>query len=281
MKGTDRLILMIVPMVALAVGFWILVLAPKVKEAGELQTRSAELQTAIDASEAEIAASELARAAFPGNYADLVSLGAAVPEKDEQATLIQTFAGLARDESVNFRSFELVPGPGVGQAVSAEAAVPADPAAAQPEVAATPAVTAAPATEATAAALPIGSTVGPAGLPVTPYKLDYKGRFFDLADLFAGLDDGVDVRAKASAPPVVHGRLITIDGFVLKEDEDRGFPTVSAELNVTTYLVPEDQGIAAGATPTGPAPLGSAAADATVTSTSTGAAVPPTATVTP
>ncbi len=34
MKGTDRLILLALPLLALAIGFWMLVLAPKGKEAG-------------------------------------------------------------------------------------------------------------------------------------------------------------------------------------------------------------------------------------------------------
>ena len=41
--------------------------------------------------------------------------------------------------------------------------------------------------------LPIGATVGPAGLPVTPYDLKYFGEFFDMADFFASLDERVEV----------------------------------------------------------------------------------------
>ena len=39
MKASDRTILVILPLIALAIGFYLLVLAPKQKEAGELQDR--------------------------------------------------------------------------------------------------------------------------------------------------------------------------------------------------------------------------------------------------
>ena len=45
---------------------------------------------------------------------------------------------------------------------------------------------------------------------------------------------------------------MTIDGFSLTGDPLRGFPRVQADFSVTTYLVPPEQGISAGATPGGP-----------------------------
>ena len=49
---------------------------------------------------------------------------------------------------------------------------------------------------------------------------------------------------------------ITIDGFSLTADPKRGFPSVAADIAVTTFVVPPEQGIAAGANPAGPAPAG-------------------------
>ena len=110
-------------------------------------------------------------------------------------------------------------------------------------------------TEASAASLPIGATVGPAGLPVMPYDLTYFGRFFDMADVFADLDDRVQAR-DGKRGLKTDGRLITIDGFALTADPKRGFPSVAADIAVTTFVVPPEQGIAAGANPAGPAPAG-------------------------
>ena len=139
--------------------------------------------------------------------------------------------------------------------------------------------TGATATEATAATLPIGATVGVAGLPITPYTLTYYGGFFDMAGLFNDLDSRVTV-SDGGSKPVSHGRLMTIDGFALTADPIKGFPRVAAEVAVTTYMVPDDQGTAAGATPAGPAPPGSPDAPVPVSS-STASSPAATATVTP
>ena len=45
---------------------------------------------------------------------------------------------------------------------------------------------------------------------------------------------------------------MTIDGFGFKGDAEEGFETLTASLAVTTFVTPADQGLTAGATPTGP-----------------------------
>ena len=58
----------------------------------------------------------------------------------------------------------------------------------------------------------------------------------------------------------VNGRLLTVDGFALAPEQSAAgaslsaTPTLTADLSVTTYLTPADQGITAGATLSGPAP---------------------------
>ena len=36
--------------------------------------------------------------------------------------------------------------------------------------------------------LPIGATVGTAGLPVMPYEMEFEGGFFEIADFFGAVD---------------------------------------------------------------------------------------------
>ena len=115
------------------------------------------------------------------------------------------------------------------------------------------------ATEATAATVPIGATVGPAGLPVMPYDLTFTGGFFEVADFLDDLDDMVHV---ADAGLGVKGRLLTVDGFSLTPVDDQvatgkgaaADPQLSVSLAATTYLTPAEQGLVAGATPAAPAP---------------------------
>ena len=273
MKASDRLVLIALPLAALAIGFWLLVIGPKRSEVSELDKQVGTLETRVATAESEVAAAEASREAFPENYADLVSLGAAVPEGDDQATLVRNLSGLARRSDVSLRGFTV-------DSDGAAAAPPTPPPAtapAAPEGEETETV-AAPATEAAAAVLPLGATVGPAGLPVTPYTIKYFGDFFDTADLFAAIDSRVEVK-RSTEQPAVDGRLMTIDGFVMTADPVSGFPRVQTDMSVTTYLVPADQGIDAGASAAGPDPtLTTTAPAATSTSSSTST---PTAAVTP
>jgi hypothetical protein len=276
MRGADRLIVIALPLVAVAVGFWLLVLAPKQREAGELGDRVSALQQEQSAALAEAQAAEQAKASFARNYGDLVSLGAAVPEEDDQASLIEDLRAVGRQNSATFRSFTVTPGAGAAAAAPAPTTTTTTDTSSSSTDSATTTTSTTTATEADAAALPLGATVGPAGLPVTPYDLEYTARFFDMADVFNDLNGFVTLDRKGRTK--VHGRLLTLDGFSLSADTEKGFPMMKAELAVTTYLVPADQGVAAGATPTGPAPV-------TTTTTSTDAATStastPTATVTP
>jgi Tfp pilus assembly protein PilO len=121
-----------------------------------------------------------------------------------------------------------------------------------------------PATEASAANVPIGSSVGPGGLSTLPYGLSFQGSFFDITNFFSGLDSLIDVR-DGGAMVSADGRLMTVDGFSLSlldttagtsstASPAGGSPQLQASLAVTTYVTPSDQGLTAGASPSGPAP---------------------------
>lgn len=276
MRGNDRLILVALPLVALIAGVWFLLISPKRDEANELQTQIETTQAAISAAEDQIAVSEAARDEYPRNYGELVKLGRAVPEDDDQSTLVYDMAEMGDHNDLDFRSFVVVPGSGVEPPPEPAPVAPTedqsvDTAAAEDGTA--PAPEPAPATEAAAATLPIGATIGPAGLPVTPYEFKYTGNFFNVADFLHEIDGTVTTEA---GQPVVHGRLMTIDGFSLSGDQLTGFPNVEANFAVTTYIVPPEQGLAGGATPAGPAPV----AEGSPSTVSTGTATDPTATPT-
>lgn len=264
MRGTDRTILVVIPLIALAIGFYLLVISPKRTESADLQERIDTLNTSIEASQSQIAAAEAAREAFPENYGRLVTLGRAVPEDSGQSTFIFDMAGFGKQNDVEFRGFEVTAG-GTGSGATPPPAPAPEPDAGadgkggsseepQPEPAPAPAV----ATEATAATLPLGATIGSAGLPIVPYEFRFHGNFFDMASFFHDIDQSVTVSEK-SGKPKVEGRLVTIDSFELTGDPEQGFPDVEATFDVTTYVVPPEQGISAGATPAGPAPAGSPA----------------------
>jgi Tfp pilus assembly protein PilO len=252
LTASHRLIITIVAVAALAVAFWMLALSPKREETKKLGAKVQKLETSLAQHQGEIAEGEDARAEFSGNYRQLVVMGKAVPGDDDTASLLVQLNKISANAEVKFNSFEL------NESSGGEAPPPAP----APEGGAGAAVMTP--TEAVAATMPLGASIGPAGLAVMPYNLKFNGKFFQIGDFIKGLDSLVKTR---NQNVTVTGRLLTIDGFSLTADQNRGFPYLEASFGIKTYLVPPEEGVTAGATPESPA-----ASSATPVSTSIGGA---------
>jgi Tfp pilus assembly protein PilO len=276
---------------AAIVAFWLLALAPKRQEASSLKEDVDQLHSQLAEDQQAVAAGEQARRSFPDDYRKLVVLGKAVPADGDQASLLVQLQQLADKSGVSFQSIDLsdttssaasgssVPPPtssapdGSSTPASSTSSSPSTDSSASSTTSTTTTSTtttaaAAPAaTEASAAALPIGASIGPAGLPVMPYDLTFTGDYFQIADFMKSLNGLVHLRHGAID---VTGRLLTVDAFTLApiQSESQGLtpiPTLTAELSVTTYLTPDEQGLTGGATPTGPAPSTATPASAVAT----------------
>ncbi len=258
MSDSNRLLIAGGVLVAVLVGFWLLLLAPKREESAAVATKVEGLESQVAEVRLQADAAEEAKAGFAEDYEQLVLLGKAVPGDDDTASFMVQLDRIATEAGVSFRSLEL------NDAAGAEAPVPAPAPAPTTDPAATAAPAAVPPTEASAAGLPIGATIGPAGLGVMPYTLIFRGKFFDIADFIAGLDKLVET---TNGRLDANGRLVTVDGFSLMADENAGFPVLKGKFAVTTYLTPAGQGVTAGATPAAPAP--STAPPITPTTTTT------------
>ncbi len=263
MSSRNRIFLIILPLLAAAIAFWLLLLSPKREEAAELEVQASDLSAQVAEQEQLAVGAEAARKDFPRAYRRLVVLGKAAPEDDDTSSLLVQLDTISRESGVRFISLTTES--------SGEEAPP--PAPVEPQ---TPAQTAAgdeqrvenveqgqaatvapppPATETQASLLPIGASIGPAGLPVMRYALNFEGDFFKLADFVDGLD--AMVRTDPDGRVGVRGRLITVDSFELSPVADTvtsGTPELSASFTITTFLTPADEGATAGASPTGPAP---------------------------
>jgi len=247
MNSTNRLIVAILVIAALAVAFWVLLLGPKRQEVDELSQRVDTLNSGLVQAQSEVVVAEEAKRAFPADYRQLVSLGEAVPEGDETSSLLVELSTIARDSKVSFEGLRLS-NEGAAPVEGIATEVPTEPPTAEAS-GAVPAAAAVPPTEATASLLPLGSTIGPAGLAVMPYNLTFSGNFFQIADFIAGVDQLIGTEVEKVG---VKGRLVTIDGFSLDPREE-GDETLDVSFVVTTYVTPPDQGVTAGATPTEPA----------------------------
>jgi hypothetical protein len=266
-KRNEQILLVSLGLVGVIVGFWMVVLSPKRDEASKLADQVDQLQSSLQDAQSTVAAGEAARGSFGIHYRRLVVLGKAVPADDDQASLLVQLQNQASRSGVQFRTIDLSEG---SDATSTAAPVPAPPPAdssstdSSSSTTSTDISSSVPATEAAASTLPIGASVGPAGLPVMAYHLSFTGEFFQIADFMRRVDSMVHTRG---GEVDVRGRLLTVNGFTLEPTDDAGSltnPVLTAGVDVTTYLTPADQGLTGGATPTGPS-----SATPTLASTST------------
>lgn len=241
MSASNRVIVAMLAVAALAVAFWILLLSPKRAEVGKLDRQVAQQEESLSLHRSEVQRGLEAERTFPIEYQNLVVLGKAAPADDDTASLLVQLNRIAEHARVRFQTFALAPAGGEAPAPEAPEA-----ASAEGEPASYPSPT-----EVAASTLPLGASIGPAGLAVMPYTLTFNGSFFDLADFIHGLDSLVETK---NSEVDVTGRLITINGFDLAADSNKGFPQLEASFTVTTFLVPPDQGVTAGASPTSPEP---------------------------
>lgn len=229
MRAVDRAVIWLLAAVVAAGAFWFGVMGPRRDESSRLAREVSKVRGEVDEARRLVAAGAEAREAFTDHYRTVIGLGKAVPEDADTASLLVQIGDLSERAGAELRGVQLAQQrSGKGPAGAAEA------------------------TEEVAATLPIGAAIGPAGLPVMPYTVEFRGGFFEVANLIEQIDRRVRERRDRLD---VRGRLLTVDGFSLTRDPRRGFPSLTASLSVTSYLTPPSQGVTAGATAGGPAPV--------------------------
>ena len=273
MKGSDKAVLLGV-LIAIVLGvFFLKVLSPKRSEVTSLKKDIAGLQGQVDSARQAADAGEAARKNYPAYYGRLVTMGKAAPAAADTSSLLVQLNHVSQDNKIKFNSLTLdassgttasaTPPPTSGSTSSSttSTSTTTTPSSSSSSGSATPAsatTTPTAATEATAANLPIGATVGAAGLPVMPYKLSFQGSFFDVTSFLTGVDSFVHVRGANTV--AADGRLLTVDGFSINGTSQQ----LDVSLHVTSYIVPSEEGLTAGASPTGPATVQTQPVSATV-----------------
>ncbi|MGA6947906.1 MAG: hypothetical protein WBZ00_09140 [Solirubrobacterales bacterium] len=280
MRASERAIVFGVVLAALAIGFYVLVLGPQRDKASELSKQVDDLHASISREQQVADFAEQARREFPRYYGRLVVLGKAVPEQADTASMLVQLNSISSRSQVAFQGISLSQGSdsaGTGTSSSSSATtIPPTSSSTTPTTPAAPASTGtsgaapttttsgtsgsaapvsaapAPATEASAATLPIGAVVGPGGLPTLPYDLTFRGTFFDISNFIGGID-GLVTPQDGGTQVSSDGRLFTVNGFALNGGAPGSSPKLDANFLVTTYVTPEEQGLTAGATPSGPA----------------------------
>ena len=246
-----NLLIAVVAVVAAVAAFWFLALAPKRQEAKVLAGKIETKKTEVAAAEQTLATYQKSKDSYGKNYATVVRLGKAVPEDDDVRSLIVQLDAEAGGTNVDFRTIQIG---GTGAPAA-------------------PAASTASATEATPP--PGAVSVGSAGFSAMPFTFSFKGQFDNLSQFFSRMERFVTLRNEQMN---VTGRLLRLESIDLQVDVG-GFPDIRAQIGASSYMVPETQGLTAGATPQGPAATTPAAAPApaggpavpTTTATVTGA----------
>ncbi len=280
MSKRDSSILIGIVLFGVFAAYWFMALSPKREEAAKLDKDIAAAQLALDQSKQEKVTFAQAQLDFPRMYASLGRMGKAVPPEDDVPSLLVQLNHAAAKANVDFRSVELKLELAEQQATaSANAAASAatPPAGTTGAAGATPAAGTTGAQGATATAGTTGAqgatgavvatSPAPVDFEKVPFEYKFEGGFYSLEKLIRNINELV---ARRNQELAIAGRLITIEGFSMA----RGKIAILA----TTYMLPADQGLFAGASPQGPAAVDPAAPQAAATGSATPA--PPTAAVT-
>jgi len=245
------LLIAVVATAAAIAAFWFLALAPKRKEAADLSAQVSKKQTELATAKTTLAGYEKSKAGYSKNYATVVRLGKAVPEDDDVRSLLVQLDADADGTNVDFRTIQVG---GAGGAAPAAA-------------------TATPGAAATTPVPPGAVAVGTAGFSQMPFSFSFRGTYANLSQFLSRMEKFVTLRNQQVN---VTGRLLRLESIDMQVDQ-AGFPRIRAQIGASSYLVPQTQGLTAGATPAGPA----ATTPASTTTPGGGPAVPTTtATVT-
>ena len=220
MTRRDRNVLLVVAIAAVIGAFWFLVMAPTRKDSSDLDKKIAQQQQRLTDAESRVATAQKAKRGYQADYAAVAELGQAVPADDDVASMVYQLDKAAKGKHIDFRSVKLVT-TSTGTSASAS----------------------------TGTKLPPGAAVGDAGFPTMPFTFNFDGSFFDMQKFLVSVNRLTRLRGDDIA---VRGRLLTIDHIVVGASR-KGFPKVHAEVTATAFVVPPDEGLTNGATPSGPA----------------------------
>lgn len=284
-----KLMLGLIPIV-LAVAFYFLLLAPKREEARQAGEKLAEQQQRRDQSVSKLEQASRTQASFASDYAEMVSLGKAIPTSVDTPSLLVQLDRAARGTEIEFRSVKAgeqagsssgASGGGAGASAGGESGSSGGESGSSPGGASgsgdqgsggSPESGGSSGTEGGSGssapnAQGSGGSSAP-GLESVPLEFKFAGTYFDLASFFHRMKRFVYVEGDEIE---VRGRLMTLDSLKLSDEGEPGADLV-AEIKATVYLSPRSEGPTVGATPQGPATAGGAPASSTATPPAAGTA---------
>ncbi|MGZ4182474.1 MAG: type 4a pilus biogenesis protein PilO [Solirubrobacteraceae bacterium] len=200
MTRRDRLVIVIVAVVAAIAASWLLLVSPKRDQAAKLGTKVASEQQELNTARAQLAQNAAASRQYASNYAALARLGEAVPASDDIPSLIIQLQNASDGARVNFQSLQS------GGAASSGA------------TGSTPA----PAS---------GTAATSASAAPEQFSFTFSGSYFQLSNFFNKVQhfvmpNGTGVQVK--------GRLISLNSVNMTPAAS-GFPQITAQITATIY----------------------------------------------
>lgn len=293
MTDRDRKLLAIFAAAIFLGGYWFLILGKKRSAVAEAEQAKSTAQQNLDTAKSAAAAGEKEKKRYPVSYSRVVRLGKAIPSDADYASLVVQISDIADESGVRFESLTSVEGASGGGATGTTGLVTSCGESGSTEstgAATAPGSTAGGTsstgtTGATQANSGVGQTINDAnagaagasdaagaagatdadvakcaaaptltdlaavqaGLELRTYSFKFKGSFFKLHNVMHRLLGMVRVRnGKVSAT----GRLLQVNKLSF---ETTSFPDLSADISMTSYMLPSDASVTAGASASGPA----------------------------
>lgn len=217
MTGRDRIVAIVVAVVAVAAGGWMLVVSPKRKEVKTYEEQVATAQTQLTSAQSQLTNAKAAETQYADAYSSVVRLGKAVPPSQEVASLVVQLEQASNQHAVSFNSITTGTGASTGSSTTAAAAANAS-----------------------------------AGFTQMPFTFVFDGGFFDFEHLFHSLTAFTTYGGDGSLQ--VSGRLLTIQSVKLAPENTTsgGPPRLVGTVTATAYVLPAGQGLTGAATAASP-----------------------------
>ena len=227
MSRNLRILIAAVVALAAIAGYWKLALAPKRAQAARLEQQLTSAQSQLATAQTTLATYRQSRVAYRTDYATTVRLGKAVPADDDSRSLLVQLDYAAKHSGVDFSNID------VGAASASSGPTTAS-------------------TSSGSSSLPPGA-ISAGTYSELPFQLAFTGDFGGLTNFFGRLQRFVTVHGDKV---LVGGRLLRIESIDV-EPGDGGWPTISAKMGASAYIVPAAKGLQQGSGSAGTASGGS------------------------
>jgi Tfp pilus assembly protein PilO len=221
---TYRILLVAIVAVVAVGGYWKLALAPKRAEADVLAQQVATQQAQLAQTQSLIASYQGAQSSYKANYAKFVRLGKAVPADDDTRSLVVQLDAAAKRSGVDFDNIDVTSGSSAASTASTASTTP--------------------------------GAVSAGSYSAMPFTFSFTGTFGTLGNFLSRVERFVTLKGDSI---LVNGRLMRLDSIDLQPSSD-GWPGLSAQINASSFIVPEAQAPAASSTSTTTAPPASSSA---------------------